>query len=1242
MAGVKFTENQQRAIDTIDKSLLVSAAAGSGKTAVLVERIISIILKGEANVDEMLVVTFTNAAAKEMKQKLTKAIKKHIQEHPETAGTLREQLNRMYRVYIQTFNSFAFRIVKEFFYSIDIEPSVNVCDEVKSTLLMQEAIDELFDLAFENDDYVEGGSFKEFLRLYSSEKNERQIKENILSAFNKLRSIPNYYDWARESIEILKADKDEFLSSHQGRLLREYIVSDVQTALVYADKLRTILIENNLDAFYKKGTDKVQSLEAEHSMIESLYKICSSDAPTTEIIDELYMLRFDRMPSATKEYKDAYEPVKDEVKVIRSYYKNLLTEWSDKFFAPDLETMISEMNETYKYTAYFINLIQAFESIFQAKKKEIGVIDFGDMDHYATKILEDEDIANILRERFKYIFIDEYQDTNNLQEYLINRFARVDNVFKVGDIKQSIYGFREAEPAIFERTRASYSSESNTNQAVIDLQKNFRSNSRTIDYVNSVFGIIMEGYDEYARLNPGLSFDGDLDKYDFVPEVHLLEKSKTSSDDAGSADNLRDGSDNLQPDTTSLELPKTTVLKPDEAEAAYVAKIVQGLIGTEFYDSKQGKIRSVEPGDIAILLNSVKVRGEYYTKALRDIDIDSQIEIEADYFDAIEIRTTLSLLQTIDNIFRDIPLIAVLHSEIFGFDADELVKIKTSYKDYCHDNEIEAKRHFYDAVEWYKNNGEDSNISQKLKSAINKLDYYREISNIMPLDQFIWSILLDSGYYMYAGAIQGGAVRQANLRLLVDRAGQFANENIATLSDFIDYLEEMQKKKVSPGQSTSNSSSSMVNIMTIHKSKGLEFPFVIVSSLGTSFIPTKRSKGCMINSELGLSLSYVRPDKCYWKATLLQKIIAKKLSQENQKERIRVLYVAMTRARNKLYMVGQIEPNFFETCATKNNNMLFLMGDTLKTECNKLTISELEQSSASKPRGRISSILKSRSLLSKSSIDDARQKIYDKLDYEYPYTELLNMQAKLSVSSIRKEILLQEALSKSEAEQNSLDSNLTSRLDVTADIDAENQMDAINIPQSSDEEIYNIWRELEYIKTKASKADIGNAYHRIMEQLDFTKVLLDGDLVDESYIKSVSEMLLNSGAIDQDVYKRLEIYRISKFFETELGKRACAASRRGELYKEKAFTYKMPYNGNETLVQGVIDCCFFEAEKAILIDYKSSFIRFDKGLDAEVERIRNEYRIQIDIYRRALEAGTGLPVSEAYLYLFVINKAIEM
>lgn len=1204
MSGVKFTPEQQLAIGTTDRSVLVSAAAGSGKTAVLVERIINIILSGEANVDEMLVVTFTNAAASEMRLKLSKAIRKHIRQHPETASRLRGQLDRLYRAYISTFNSFAMRVIKEFFYEVDIEPGMQVCDDIKGTLLMRESVDELFELAFDRDDLIDGGSFTEFLRLYSSDRNETAIKDDLISTYNKLRSIPDYYNWARSKTEVLSLNKDAFLESVPGTRLLDFLKSTICDAYKCEAEMRKLFEATDLEGFYIKRTEKVQSFSEEYALIAELYNRCGEDVTLAELMDDMNNVHFDRMPAVTKEYKDAYGEIKDQVKDLRDKAKGSLNDWKSTFLLADLATSIEEMNSTYKYTNYYINLIEAFEEIYAGKKREIGVMDFSDMEHYASKILSNEEAASVLRKRFKFIFIDEYQDTNNLQEYLIGRFARPDNVFKVGDIKQSIYKFRQAEPAIFERTRKDYSGNCNDDATVIDLQRNFRTNSNTIDYINCVFRDIMDGYDETAELRAGLVFSDEGKAFDFTPEVHLLADEYSSqaaeldsADDEGETDDIAD---------REIEL-----LTKDEAEAKYVSEIIRDLIGTDFYDSKEGVVRKVTGGDIAILLRSVKRRGDTFARALRDIRVDSYVEEEADYFDAIEIRTALSLLQTIDNMRRDVPLIATLHSEIFGFTASELAIIKSDYRDHCNEAELEIDSHYSAAVEWYAEEGSDTSIREKLEAALSAIRRYRDMSVILPLENFIWEVLVDSEYYLFAGAIAGGARRQANLRLLVDRAGRFARENIATLGGFIEYLEIMQTKKISPGQSgEAAAADDSVRISTIHKSKGLEYPFVFVCGMGNKRNTDRTSKGCMLDSELGIALPYVRDDKKYWRTTLLQKIMSDKSKEDAFKEEIRVLYVAMTRARNKLYLIGSVKDySILDEKLPGRSTFFSMMTNVLSTPYNRTVKAILPREDSFTSRTGTEGILKSKSKLDAGKVASEGQEIRRRLEYLYPDEELLKAPAKMSVSTIRKELLEEEA----------------------------------EVPSSAaEEEMYNIWKECEYRKTKANRADIGTAYHRIMEFIDFERVRKPDGSIDSEYINESITKLLELDVFEDDVYRNLKPKFIEAFFSSDLGRRASEAASRGELYKEKPFTLRMNHKGHDILVQGVIDCCFVENGKAVIVDYKSSFVHPGRNLDEEAERIRREYHTQVEIYSKAASEGLGLPVSESYLYLFTVNLAIAM
>ena len=1248
MADVRFTPAQQQAIDTTDKSILVSAAAGSGKTAVLIERIISIIVDGLADVDELLVVTFTNAAASEMRLKLGKAIRKNINEHPENAPRLKEQLGRLYRAYISTFNSFAIRIIKEFFYETDTEPVFQVCDEAKSTLLMLDAVDTLFEQGFEDDAFIEGCSFRDFLRHYSSDRNETAIKNEIITSYNKLRSMPDYFEWAEKSVSLLSLGREDFLASEAGRMMLDFLRDSVNKACRDEELIKRMLEAEGLADFYSRSTAKIQSLEQEYASLLELKIAFDEGRPAEEIISIAESIHFDRMPTAPKELKPIYEGIKDDIKTLRDHAKSCITGWLNSYVLPDFDTRIREMNRTSSYTSYFLGLLRRFEALYETNKKQLGLMDFADMEHTATRILKNPDIASILRERFKFVFIDEYQDTNNLQEHLISCFARKDNVFKVGDVKQSIYKFRQAEPAIFERVRKDYSSDENADAIAIDLNRNFRSNSRTLEFINHVFEAVMDGYDDAASLKPGLDFGEFDERYNFTPEVHLLIKP----DDDASSENCDDSSGGSSQDGDAADSSwddEIISLSLEEAEASHVAALIRELLGTDFYDSARGIVRPVEAGDITILLRSTKVRGGVYSRALRTVNVDSRIEEDAGYFDANEIKVAFSLLQAIDNPMKDIPLIAALHSEVFGLTASELGEIRASFRaktDAEYEAELDSeagavseekpkrlRTRFYDAVCFYRQEGEDASLREKLDSAMSRLEYYGGISGSMPLDRFIWKVLVETGYYLYAGAIYGGERRQANLRALVDKAAVFSRDNIAMLGDFLSYLEILQTKKINLGQmGTGGSDEELVNITTIHKSKGLEYPFVIIAGMGTRLHKSSSRKGFSFDSMLGIGLSYVNTDKGYWRSTLLQKVILEHLMEDEFKEELRVLYVALTRARNKLYLVGTVDKDFEKAdLVKKNDTFLAIIKDRLDSSHCIINRYNSETESRRTYSGDVRSILSSMKSLPRSEVDRDYRLVKARLDYEYPDSESLTRKSKFSVSELRR--------AASEL-QDSVETSVETNPAIGEQTEDALEDAATHAP--AEDEIYNLWKAAEYRKTREARANIGTAYHRIMEHVDFARAIDEEGFVDRGYIDSCAEELFSSGAIVDDVFSRLRMERIYAFFESRLGVWAHEAAVCGKLLKEKPFTLRIDHAGHPALVQGVIDCCFERDGSMILVDYKSSYIRHSSPLNDELERLRNEYRVQLELYAKAITEGTGLEVSGAYLYLFAIDCELEI
>jgi len=1170
--AVKFTKEQQQAIDTLDKSVLVSAAAGSGKTAVLIERIIGIIIEGKADVDEMLVVTFTKAAAAEMRLKLARAIKKRMTEHPEDKKRLRTQMSRLYRAYISTIDSFAVRIIKEFFYETDVEPDFRACDDVQSTMLQQEAVDELFEESYGDPE------FRAFLRLYSEERSDDRFKEGLIEAYSRLRTMPDYFAWAYEKAEDLNVTADNFEGSAVCAAMTRDALETLDAAAEAAEQVRELLLEAGLERLYN------EKLLPEITEIETLRDEAAAGSMSRELIARMTGISFQTL-RAKKAEEEAYAPIKETVKALRDAYKGALKGWSSRYILPDLDTRISEMHETYRYTLYYLGLLERFEEKYAAAKSERGLVDFADMEHMAVEILGRGAAAETLRRRFKYIFVDEYQDTNNIQEYLISQVARPDNVFRVGDVKQSIYRFRQAEPALFEKVYAEYSAAGGDESCVIDLNMNFRCNDRTIKYINAVFGEVMEGYDERARLYTGCSCP---DEFDFIPEVHIL---CDESDEAEEPD-----------DAEIIDLSKS------EAEASYIAGIVGNLIGSEFYDTKAGVRRRVEAGDIAILMRATKVNGDIMARALRAAKIESHVEESEDYFDTVEIGVMLSLLSCIDNMKRDVQLIATLHSEVFGWSPAELAEIRTDRR----------REPYWEALSRYAEEGPDETVRAKAAYAIKQIKEWRTVSRMMPVADFIWKVLIDSGYYYMAGAMYGGAARQANLRTLVDRARKYSEDTVASLSSFIDFLTVMKGKKISNGQvQMVSKEDNVVRISTIHKSKGLEYPFVIVARMGASFRGDKLEKTLSFDSKLGIGLPYVDPGRKFWRSTMMQRAIHESSAAESYKEELRILYVAMTRARNKLILVGTVKNE--ETLMKYKpvpNSYFEVMKDVLKTPYNMYYIRPLERREKISGRTGIEDVLKAQ----KGELSPEAAAMYEEIgrrfSYVYPHADRLREKAKYSVSTLRKELLSAEAA-----------------LEMPGADDAETDTELL--PEGS--ELDNIVRRAGYRRRHAAAADIGIVYHRIMEYLDFAKAAES-----EAYIDECAQYLLDSGAIDEAAFRDVDMKNIYAFFSGNLGRRAAEASAKGTLQKEKPFTLRTEWQGREVLVQGVIDCLFEEDGKLVLVDYKSSFIRHGKKHAQEAERIKHEYAPQIELYKRAAEAGTGMKVTEAYLYLFLTGEAVPM
>ncbi len=635
-------------------------------------------------------------------------------------------------------------------------------------------------------------------------------------------------------------------------------------------------------------------------------------------------------------------------------------------------------------------------------------------------------------------------------------------------------------------------------------------------------------------------------------------------------------------------------LSDKETEAAYIAELVQNILGTTFYDGKQGVLRTAEPRDIVILCRSTKRAGDLYYKSMLAQNIPTFVNDENGYFDSIEINLTMALLKVLDNGHQDIPLIAVLRSEIFGFTPEELAQIRIAYK------EADQKGSYYKAYAYCLQNSDalgDPALYEKLSAAEAKLREWRYRVNKMPLDDFIWYVLNESGYYLYAGAMYGGRQRQANLQILTEKAkGYQERSGIASLNGFLRYVDILKKSDVKMGQATLlGEDADVVRIMTMHKSKGLEFPFVIVAGMGSQGQSNTMSKGLLFDSDIGLGLSYVNKEEKFWRPTLIQRIIHRKQQNEDYQESLRVLYVALTRAREKLILVGTAKEKDGEF-TFKSKSGYQMLEDKLNLSSNRYFIAAEPETTRSRKQNLFEEFQKNRPKLDPLKADYYESLVSDRLNYRYAHMDALQTKTKYSVSELR-------AIRAGEYEPRTIELRKSA-----GGAEAE---------------------------TGVTGAEIGTGYHRILEMLDFCRVFKE-EAFDAAYVQEVMNHLHDTGAIPDNVFRTLRLAMIQRFFQSEIGRRAVLAAQQGKLWKEKPFTLRTQVNGQDVLVQGIIDCFFEEDGRIVLLDYKSNHMGDDPKPIIEM------YEEQIRLYRNALQEATGMEVPEAYLYMLRAGKMIPM
>ncbi len=1232
---MNWTNEQKRVIEIKNKNILVSAAAGSGKTAVLVERIIKMITDGGIDIDKILVLTFTSAAAAEMKERIETAIEKEIEDNPKDTH-LQKQLMLIPNASITTIDSFCLNIIRNNFNTIDIDPSFRVLEEAENKLMKSDVIEELLESYYEE----ASEEFYDFIESYAMGKTDLKIEGLILQLYRFSQSYPWPMDWLSslsnsfeiDSVETMeKTEWMKFLMNYIKSLLKDFI-KNIEHA---------IDLSNASDGPYLY----LPMLEDDLIIINTLYNTKSY----FELEDKISNLNFSRL-SSKKDTSISTEK-REEVKNIRNDVKKTLENIKKKYFFQPSSEMLCDIKNSQISMEMLIKLTKEFSIKFSETKVSKNVIDFNDMEHLALDILVKKEgkefiptsVAIDLSEYFEEILIDEYQDSNHVQEMLLNSISKEKfekpNMFMVGDVKQSIYKFRLARPELFMDKYNIYVDETykeipDNKYAKIDLHKNFRSREVVLCGINEIFKQIMTkelgniDYNDNIALHAGASFletNKNISKDVDVILVNLNTEEILEGDD----DSLNELSD-----YTNIEL-----------EARAIANKIKELITGEnpLYVWDKTDYRKAKYSDIVILLRTLKGWSDVFVDQLMSNGIPAHADSTKGYFSTIEVRTVLNLLRIIDNPRQDIALAGVLKSPIVNMTSEELGKIRAI-----------SKGELYTCLLKYIKEGEEELIKSKLISFTEQINKYRLWVSYMPIDEIINKILEDTNYYNYLSAMPAGNKRRANIEMLLQKAIQFEKTSYTGLFNFVRYIDKLKEYDVDFGEvSVIGEKDNTVRIMSIHKSKGLEFPIVFASGMGKNFNNMESKETLLIHPDLGLGPDFIDYKLRTKTPTLIKKAIADNMSLENLSEELRILYVALTRAKEKLIITGGVKKleaslkKWISTYTQKDIKLLFTQLTKAKNYYDFI-IPALVRNKAFEPILKRIDITPNDSLY----INNIGKYQIDIVDLENLINNEISTQ--LNVAVIREELISwnenaihdEEFKNKLKEKFNFIypyekDIKLKSKLTVT-ELKKLNKLD-VQVEDYS-EKIYDLAEEMSPIipefmsqEDKETKAYIGTIYHKILETISFKSIS------SMETLESELNTILQQNIITEEELKLVSKTNLFKFFNSDIGKRMINADSLGKLFKEKQFIIGVRANEINNLaeseeivlIQGIVDVYFEDNNNLVIVDFKTDRVNNENTL---IEK----YEMQLNYYKKALEQISNMNVKEKIIYSFGLNKEIKL
>ena len=1176
---MKWTTEQEKAIATRHKNLLVSAAAGSGKTALLIERIRRMVVDEQIPVDSLLILTFTRAAAGEMKERLTAAFTESLRQTDpqdrERVHWLVEQMQILPTASIDTFDAFCSRVVREYFQEVDVDPDYRIGDATELTMLYTQAQDEVFEAAYQQIPEDGGTAFSRLIDCYTTARSDQGLKDQVERLRHFLNALPDPEAWCRDAIADLKQSGSDFEHSKWYKVLASKCAEDLSAAEAELDQGLSI-IEGDAD-FVKTEAQ----LKAEKAMIEGVHRTLDTEDWST-FRAALMAADYDRYKGSRKNKEDS-----DRVKAHRNRAKDIVKKGLQADLAQDPEDEQAEVEAMAEVMTDLIALTKAVEDRFTALKRERGLLDFADVDRYAYRILKEPNIAKTFQENYEAVFVDEYQDTNALQEGIIAQILRPDNYFMVGDVKQSIYRFRQADPSIFIDKYNAYATDGGGINQLITLGKNFRSDKGVVDSVNALFERIMSptfgqiAYDDKARLVQGAESAGPA-----APTVVRIFE-------APSGDRL-------------------------EREGAWIADQIDRSVGHPITIAKTGETRNLRYRDIAILMRSTgDGRGEQIAQMLSDKGIPAYYEGGASYFSTPEIEWVLDLIRIVDNYRQDMPLMTVMLSPIGGFSADEMAQIRIASED----------KTFYECVDAVSAQG--TPLGMKVKRWLGQLGKWRTLAYGAEVSDFLWQLYTETGFYIWAGSLPGGAQRQKNLDALIDKAQDYQSSTLHGIFRFVDYVEQVQKRtdgSEAPGILSENDD--VVRIMTIHKSKGLEFPVVFLADTAHQFNQTDSTASIILDKDLGISPEYIDGEKRIRRKTMVHQIAAYKNKMDNLAEEMRLLYVAMTRAMERLVITGGVSN--LEKAEKKWDN-----------PCD---VSRLK--ACRSPLDWIMLALYSPN--SAGGADSAAFKIITGGDEEAETPADVRPAAPEAACSEEDLAEIDRRMAWRYPKKSGR--RLPSKISVT-EVEALRQQDHPREKIVERQPVPDFLRGAEDQPPAFTAAELGTGVHTVLRHLNLEKLREIPDDEMQAVVKTEGETMAERGQIDEALFeatiKNGGLAHAAAFMTSDLGRRMAAASR---VEREWPFDLEMPSEKiapdlaePSVLLQGMIDCCFLEergGEKGwILLDYKT-----DRWQNREIGRQKSvqKYKTQIEIYRQALEALTPYPVWESYLCFLTMETCIKI